>query len=205
MDKQTQTRIFEPFFTTKKQGKGTGLGLSTVHGIVKQSGGNISVYSELDKGTTFKVYLPANVDESDSSTETQTQIVSSGNGETILLVEDEEMVRELVQSALRDLGYTVLVAHNGEAALSLVNHYLDPIDLVLTDVIMPRKSGRELVETLLVLRPEIKVLFMSGYTDDAVIRHGLLMGEIEFLQKPFSQLDLAAKVRQVLDKTVDAK
>jgi PAS domain S-box-containing protein len=205
MDKQTQTRIFEPFFTTKKQGKGTGLGLSTVHGIVKQSGGNISVYSELDKGTTFKVYLPANVDGFDSSDKTQTQVVSSGNGETILLVEDEEMVRELVQSALRDLGYTVLVAHNGEAALSLVNHYLDPIDLVLTDVIMPRKSGRELVETLLVLRPEIKVLFMSGYTDDAVIRHGLLMGEIEFLQKPFSQLDLAAKVHQVLDKTVDAK
>jgi DNA-binding response OmpR family regulator len=113
------------------------------------------------------------------------------------------MVRELVQDALRDLGYKVLVAHNGEAALSLVNHYPDPIDLLLTDVIMPRMSGRELAEQLRMLRPDINVLFMSGYTDDAVIRHGLLMAEVAFLHKPFSASELAGKVRLVLDKKVD--
>jgi CheY-like chemotaxis protein len=203
MDKQTQSRIFEPFFTTKEQGKGTGLGLATVHGIVKQSGGNILVYSELNSGTTFKIYLPANIDVSDSPNDPQTQAVKVGGGETILMVEDEAMVRELVQDALRDLGYKVLVAHNGEAALSLVNHYPDPIDLLLTDVIMPRMSGRELAEQLRMLRPDINVLFMSGYTDDAVIRHGLLMAEVAFLHKPFSASELAGKVRLVLDKKVD--
>jgi CheY-like chemotaxis protein len=202
MDKQTQSRIFEPFFTTKEPGKGTGLGLATVHGIVKQSGGNILVYSEPGSGTTFKVYLPANKDV-DVLAEPQRQAVSSGGNETILLVEDEDMVRELVHSALEDLGYTVLVAHRGDEAMSLARAYPNQIDLLLTDVIMPRLSGRELAEQLQALRPQTKVLFMSGYTDDAVIRHGLLMAQVEFLQKPFSPSDLSTKVRQVLDKKVN--
>jgi CheY-like chemotaxis protein len=205
MDRQTQSRIFEPFFTTKEPGKGTGLGLATVHGIVKQSGGSILVYSELGKGTSFKVYLPANVEISESLDEGQTQVISSGGSETILLVEDEDMVRELVQDALKVLGYKVLVAHRGDAALSLVEAFPNQIDLLLTDVVMPGMSGRELAEQLRLLLPQIKVLFMSGYTDDSVIRHGLLMAEVEFLHKPFTATELATKVRQVLDKKVNRK
>lgn len=200
MDGPTQTRIFEPFFTTKELGQGTGLGLATVYGIVKQSGGDILVYSEPGRGTTFKIYLPAHKTTANALVAPQAEPVSRGGRETILLVEDEEIVRDLVRRALQDKGYTMLEARQGHEALSLSRQYQGPIDLLLTDVVMPQMSGRELAEQLKVERPELKVLFMSGYTDDAVVRHGLLTAEVEFLPKPFSPSRLASKVREILDK-----
>jgi two-component system cell cycle sensor histidine kinase/response regulator CckA len=200
MDAQTQEQIFEPFFTTKEPGKGTGLGLATVYGIVKQSGGDILVYSEPDRGTTFKIYLPANKMPSKDLVAPPTQPVSRGGNETILLVEDEEMVRDLVRIVLHTKGYTILEASHGGEALSLARQHQGPIDLLVTDVVMPRISGRELAEQLKALRPLMKVLFMSGYTDDAVVQHGLLAAEVEFLPKPFSPSVLASKVREVLDE-----
>jgi len=199
MDEPTRARIFEPFFTTKEPGKGTGLGLATVYGIIKQSGGDILVYSEPGQGTTFKIYLPANETASDDLAAPQTEPASRGGSETILLVEDEEMVRNLVQAALQDQGYTILEARHGSEALSLFEQHQGPIDLLVTDVVMPHMSGRELAEQLKNLHPEMKVLFISGYTDDAVVRHGLLTAEVEFLPKPFSPGQLAAKVREVLE------
>jgi two-component system cell cycle sensor histidine kinase/response regulator CckA len=198
MSRETQARIFEPFFTTKGVGKGTGLGLSTVFGIVQQSGGNIWVYSELGKGTTFKVYLPRVDDEVDSA---RTEAVpANGRGaETILLVEDEEQVRTIVTSILRRHGYSVLPAqHPGEALLASERHE-GPIDLLLTDVVMPQMSGPELAKRLGTTRPDMKVLCMSGYTDDSVVRHGVLEREVAFLQKPITPASLTRKVREVLD------
>jgi two-component system cell cycle sensor histidine kinase/response regulator CckA len=200
MDKPTQARIFEPFFTTKEVGKGTGLGLATVYGIVKQSGGDILVYSEPGQGATFKIYLPANETTFKDFDVSPTPPVSRRGSETILLVEDEEMVRDLVRLALQNEGYTILEARHGSEALSLSGQHQGPIDMLMTDVIMPQMSGRELAERLTVLRPQMKMLFMSGYTDDAVVRHGLLTAEVEFLPKPFSLHSLASKVREVLDK-----
>ncbi len=200
MDEPTQARIFEPFFTTKEPGKGTGLGLATVYGIVKQSGGDILVYSEPGHGTTFKIYLPANEVPPKNLVAPPTQPVSRDGHETILLVEDEEMVRDLVRIVLQNAGYIVLEAPHGKAALSLSAQHQGPIDLLITDVVMPRMSGRELAEQLKALRPPMKVLFMSGYTDDAVVQHGLLAADVEFLPKPFSPSLLASKVREVLDK-----
>ncbi len=198
MDKATQVRIFEPFFTTKGQGKGTGLGLATVYGIVKQSGGHITVYSEPDQGTTFKIYLPATETSVTSLPAPQTQPVTHHGAGTVLLVEDDEPVRSLVQRALQAEGYTTLEACSGSEALSLAGQHQGEIDLLLTDVVMPQMSGRELAEQLKALYPQMKVLFMSGYTDDAVVRHGLLTAETEFLPKPFSPSKLASKVREVL-------
>lgn len=198
MDKATQVRIFEPFFTTKGQGKGTGLGLATVYGIVKQSGGHITVYSEPDQGTTFKIYLPATETSVTSLPAPQTQPVTQHGAGTVLLVEDDEPVRSLVQRALQAEGYTTLEACSGSEALSLAGQHQGEIDLLLTDVVMPQMSGRELAEQLKALYPQMKVLFMSGYTDDAVVRHGLLTAETEFLPKPFSPSKLASKVREVL-------
>jgi two-component system cell cycle sensor histidine kinase/response regulator CckA len=201
MDEETQARIFEPFFTTKELGKGTGLGLSTIYGIVKQSGGNIWVYSEVGQGTTFKIYLPR-VDE---EAQQYKRAVITGQelhgAETILLVEDEEMVRKLAHQILANRGYLVLEAANGASAVLLCESHHGPIDLLLTDVIMPEMSGRELSERLHLLRPEMQVLFMSGYTDDAIVHHGVLEEGANFIQKPFAPEALAMKVRKVLEST----
>jgi two-component system cell cycle sensor histidine kinase/response regulator CckA len=199
MDRATQARIFEPFFTTKPMDQGTGLGLSTAFGIVKQSGGSIWVDSEPGKGTTFKVYLPlieAAVDEERPST--LPPRVLSGS-ETILLVEDEDHVRSAARGILRRQHYHVVDAKNGNEALLLCEQHAGIIDLLLTDVVMPNMSGVELARRIAAIRPVTKVLFMSGYTDDAVIRHGAVGTGITFVQKPFTTEMLARKVRQVLD------
>lgn len=199
MDGQTQARIFEPFFTTKEAGKGTGLGLSTVYGIVKQSGGNIWVYSEVERGTTFKVYLPR-VDEGTENYIRSAESKEAVRGaETILLAEDEEMVRLLARQVLEVHGYQVLEAANGGAALLICERHHEPIQLLVTDVIMPEMSGRELAERLAPLRPEMRVLYMSGYTDDAILHRGVLDEGANFIQKPFPTDALARKVREVLD------
>jgi two-component system, cell cycle sensor histidine kinase and response regulator CckA len=199
MDLGTKDRIFEPFFTTKGAGKGTGLGLSTVYGIVKQSGGNIWVYSEVGKGTAFKIYLPR-VDESRDKGFAQGDSSPAPLGtEAILLVEDEEQVRRIAQEILEAQGYQVLVATNGEEALAFAQQYDGEIHLMITDVVMPQMGGREAVERLSSLRPGTRVLYMSGYTDDAIVRHGLMDERLEFLEKPFTADALVRKVRKVLD------
>ena len=198
MDEETQARIFEPFFTTKELGKGTGLGLSTIYGIVKQSGGNIWVYSEVGRGTTFKIYLPrVDAEAQEYKHASATEEVLNGT-ETILLVEDEEMVRKLARQILATQGYRVLEATNGEEALRMCEHDQEPIELLLTDVIMPEMSGPELAERLHRLRPELRVLFMSGYTDDAIVHHGVLAEGAHFIQKPFAPDVLSRRVRQIL-------
>ena len=198
MTAETLSRIFEPFFTTKGQGKGTGLGLSTVYGIVKQSEGSIGVYSEPDHGTVFKIYFPM-VDEGFDSMETEKVNPESMSGtETILMVEDEEGVRSLVNLALLSGGYKVLKADDGEAALAICSSHEGPIHLLLTDVVMPQMSGPEVAGKVAALRPGIKVLFMSGYTDDAVVRHGVLTQEMPFIQKPFTPFALRKKIREIL-------
>jgi PAS domain S-box-containing protein len=199
MDKETQSHIFEPFFTTKGVGKGTGLGLSTVYGIVKQSNGFIWVYSELGQGTTIKIFLPRS-EEILSQLEKGAQSLSAPKGsETILLIEDEAMLRTSIKEGLESSGYVVLDASNGDEALLIAQRYSNPIHLVLTDVVMPGRNGREVADHLTPIHPEAKVLYMSGYTDDSVIRHGLLKEQTAFLQKPFTPTSLAHKVRETLD------
>jgi nitrogen-specific signal transduction histidine kinase/CheY-like chemotaxis protein len=198
MDKATQARIFEPFFTTKERGKGTGLGLSTVFGIIQRSGGSVWVYSEPGKGTSFKVYLPCVETQVDHSRPIIAPRTLHGS-ETILLVEDDEQVRAVARSILKRKGYRVIEAQNaGEALLSCETH-VGAIDLLLSDVVMPQMSGPELARRVAGVRPEIKILCMSGYTDDAVVRHGALDAGIAFIQKPFTPDTLARKVREVLD------
>jgi PAS domain S-box-containing protein len=200
MDKETQARIFEPFFTTKEKGKGTGLGLSTVYGIVKQSGGYIWAYSEPGRGATFKVYLPR-VEEAVATVEPRALSAESQRGsETILLVEDEAGVRMLARTVLEAKGYTVLEARHSEEALALSGQHAGPIHLMVSDVVMPGMSGRELAERVKSARPNMKVLYVSGYTDDAVVRHGVLESGTAFLQKPFTPNALARKVRETLDE-----
>lgn len=198
MDAETQGRIFEPFFTTKNASKGTGLGLSTVYGIVKQSGGHIWVYSEERKGTTFKIYLPRVQEHAEAETTEAPEAVPAGT-ETLLVVEDEDQVRAILEQMLKELGYKVIAAASGPEALDLARKQAGLIDLMITDLVMPQMSGRELVDRMRQQEPNIKVLFMSGYTDDAIVRHGLLDASLEFLQKPFDAAGVASKVRQVLD------
>jgi two-component system, cell cycle sensor histidine kinase and response regulator CckA len=204
MSEETKTRIFEPFFTTKELGKGTGLGLSTVFGIVRQSGGSIRVRSELGKGTTMEIYLPAAVAERPAVSLAEPGPLRMPHGtETILLVEDDAGVRNLAHAILARAGYRVLVAQSGEEAERLSEQHPETIHLLLTDVVMPRVSGREVAERLHRARPAMRVLYMSGYTDDAIVRHGILHATIEFLPKPITPDSLTRKVRDVLDATPD--
>ncbi len=200
MDRDTQTRIFEPFFTTKEIGKGTGLGLSTVFGIVKQSGGSIWVYSEIGEGTTFKIYLPRAEERAAPSKHLSIAQETLRGSETILLTEDDEQVRGLATAILTKHGYHVLEAASGGDALLICEQYKGAIHLLLTDVVMPRIGGRQLWERLAPLRPGMKVLFMSGYTDDAIIHHGVLSSEFAFVQKPLMPALLLTKLRSVLDE-----
>ena len=200
MDKETQARIFEPFFTTKGLGKGTGLGLSTVYGIVKQSKGNIWVYSEPDKGSTFKIYLPRVEEPARIMEKAEKKGASLQGSETILVVEDDDMVRNLALKALKYYGYTVLCARDDQEALHMCREHKGPVQLMLTDVVMPGMGGRELAKSLKKLRPEMKVLFMSGYTDNAISHSGILAPHVNFIEKPFLPETLAGKVRKVLDK-----
>jgi signal transduction histidine kinase/CheY-like chemotaxis protein len=200
MDKETQLRIFEPFFTTKEKGKGTGLGLSTVYGIIKQSGGYVLVESELQRGTTFRIYLPRVEDALEPINATGASSSQNGGSETVLLVEDEESVRQLVRETLESKGYKVLEADHGESALHIVSRHSGKIDMLITDVVMPGMSGRELSAQLCSSYPHTKVLYLSGYTEDAIAHEGVLESGTAFLQKPFTLQMLARKVREVLDE-----
>jgi nitrogen-specific signal transduction histidine kinase/ActR/RegA family two-component response regulator len=199
MDAETQSHIFEPFFTTKEKGSGTGLGLAMVYGTVKQSGGYVWVYSELGQGTTFKIYLPRVEEVAESVLGSEVRGRPVTGSETILLVEDEGAVRALATKVLQDLGYKVLASGSPEDSFQIGERHTGPIDLLLTDVVLPGMSGREVAEHLVRLRPTLKVLYMSGYTDYAVARHGVLEPGTAFLQKPFTPANLARKVREVLD------
>jgi CheY-like chemotaxis protein len=219
MSDEVKSHLFEPFFTTKEVGKGTGLGLAAVHGIVNQNSGHISVYSEAGRGTTFTIYLPrANEPPLPArSAETLTfghnsyrvtlppagpaETVASPIGdETILLVEDDEHVRELARRVLENHGYTLLEAQDGHEALHLASGYSGPIHLLLTDVVMPGMSGEDLARELTHERTDLKILFMSGYTEEMIVHHGELAPGAEFLQKPFSPSDLVRRVRDMLDR-----
>ena len=199
MTPEIRERVFEPFFTTKEKGKGTGLGLATVYGIVKQSGGNIWIYSEPGQGTVFKIYLPR-VDEPLTEEGEKEEIGLFRGVGVILVVEDEEGVRKLVLEMLKKQGYSVLEADDEEEALLICRQYKDTIHLMVTDVVMPGISGPELAKRLVVIHPEMKVLYMSGYADNAIVHHGVLKEGVNFIQKPFTIEGLAKKVREVLDK-----
>ena len=198
MDAKTLTHVFEPFFTTKAAGKGTGLGLSTVYGIVKQSGGHVAVYSEPGVGTTFKIYFPRVDERPERASGSFKRKRQTAGTETVLVVEDEEAVRRLVCRSLEAQGYKCVPAANASEALLASEKHTGTIHLMLTDVVMPNLSGKELARRIATLRPRMKVLFMSGYTDNAIVHHGVLDAGTPFLQKPFTPQTLAAKVREVL-------
>ena len=199
MDQETLGQLFEPFFTTKKLHEGTGLGLSTVYGIVKQHGGNVWAYSELELGTTFKIYLPVSTGSlpvENRSAENQ----PAGGSETILLVEDDEDVRDLALAILKRNGYTVLVAESGPEALFMLKNHKGPLHLILTDVVMPEMNGRQLFDQASVIYPDVKALYMSGYTRDVIAHRGVINAGVNFIQKPFSVKLLATSIREVLDE-----
>jgi signal transduction histidine kinase len=198
MDRETQAKVFEPFFTTKPPGKGTGLGLSTVFGIVKQSGGSIWIYSEPGRGTTFKIYLPRV--RAAARDETGARAATPRGSETILLVEDDVQVRAVASRILSRGGWTVLESASAADAVRIAREHPAPIDLLLTDVIMPGMNGRQVADAILAVRPGTRILFMSGYTDDVVLHHGGLEPDVDFVQKPLTPEHLARKVRQVLDQ-----
>ena len=199
MDEETKSRIFEPFFTTKPMGEGTGLGLATVYGIVKQSDGFIWVYTEPGRGTTFKIYLPRVDEEATASSAWTAPAQASGGTETILVAEDTEALGRMIRTTLEGRGYTVLLASDGEAALKLAREHTGPIHLLLTDVVMPKMGGGEMGKQLSALRPGIRVLYMSGYTDGVISQHGVLKEGVHLLQKPFTGRKLAQAVREALD------
>jgi CheY-like chemotaxis protein/two-component sensor histidine kinase len=198
MDESIKARMFEPFFTSKDKGKGTGLGLSTVYGVVSQAGGEIEVDSEPGLGSRFRIYLPLSDGPIEDVTPNQTNSTPVGL-ETVLLVEDEPGVRVLAETVLKKLGYKVLVADSGEAALDIWRDSKGTVDILLTDVIMPQMSGGDLAHTLRGMNPRLKILFMSGYTDDMIASHGVLAGETQLIQKPFTAEALGRKLRGVLD------
>jgi PAS domain S-box-containing protein len=200
MDETTKARIFEPFFTTKGPGEGTGLGLAMVYGFIKQSGGHIEVSSDVDQGTTFRIYLPRSAVATPTARLSPASHERPAGTETVLLVEDEEAVRRLANRVLQSSGYTVLEARNGEAAITVAQEHSGPIHILVTDLVMPRMSGRQLASSMAQARPRLRVLFMSGYTEQAVLRPDGLDPSVAFLQKPFSPSELARKVREVLDR-----
>jgi CheY-like chemotaxis protein len=197
MDEATKQRIFEPFFTTKEKGRGTGLGLSTAYGIVKQSGGYIWVYTEPGEGTTFKIYLPRVLAPAEPLPVAEPMLGSVGGRETILVVEDERSVRALVRKTLESKGYTVLEAEAGAEAVEIARTL--PVDLVLTDMVLPGIGGSEIAARILEIHPDVKVLYTSGYTDDVIVRRGLIKRGAGFIEKPFTPNALARKVREILD------
>ena len=200
MSDEVKAHIFEPFFTTKERGSGTGLGLATTYGAVKQSGGSIEVYSEVGIGTTFKIYLPRADEEANQQGNDILPTDLPGGTETVLLVEDEHTVRNLCSRILGGLGYQVTQARSGAEAVAAAADRADRIDLLLTDVVMPGMSGKELATRLVRHHPEMKVLFMSGYTDDAIVHHGVPDEGVSFIGKPYTPSALARKVREVLEK-----
>ncbi|HVH50085.1 MAG TPA: ATP-binding protein [Candidatus Bathyarchaeia archaeon] len=202
MDSQPLARIFEPFFTTKADGRGTGLGLSTVYGIVKQNNGYIMAYSEVGHGTTFRIYFPRVREAAELRNQKSPQPESAKGSETILIVEDEEALRELARELLEANGYKVIEAERGETAIRLVEASQTPIDLLLTDVVMPGMGGKQLAKRLLELRPALRVLYMSGYTDDVINNRGVLSENAPLLPKPFTRAVLLRKVREALDTKI---
>jgi nitrogen-specific signal transduction histidine kinase/CheY-like chemotaxis protein len=200
MSDEVKRHLFEPFFTTKPRGEGTGLGLATTYGAIRQSNGHIEVYSEVGKGTTFKIYLPARSEAPESLTPPLESRSVTGGSETILVVEDDERVRNIATQALRNAGYHVLVAGNGEAALAIAGESSEPIQLLVTDVVMPGLNGRQLAERLVQAHPETRTLFTSGYTENIIAHHGVLDRGIEFLSKPYTLQALTRRVREILDQ-----
>jgi two-component system cell cycle sensor histidine kinase/response regulator CckA len=200
MSDEVRARVFEPFFTTKGLGEGTGLGLSMCHGIVQQAGGNIAVESEVGRGTTFCVYLPRVFGVQPEAALQSVRPPATGGNETILVVEDEAVILQVARMVLSGLGYRVLTALDGAEALDLAMMLSEPIHLLLTDVVMPKVGGRDLAKTLAELRPGVRVLYSSGYTDNAIAEHGVLEAGVNFLQKPYTASELAMRVREVLDQ-----
>jgi CheY-like chemotaxis protein len=200
MDQETLSHLFEPFFTTKKKGEGTGLGLATVYGIVKQNQGFIEVDSDPDRGSTFRIFLPHHVAGKEVEAKPRTLEMLAGRGETILLVEDEPSILRISQKILENLGYGVLAATNPIEAVQLAEEFDGEIHLLLTDVVMPEMNGREMAERLRSFYPDLRVLFMSGYTADVIAHRGVLDDGVNFIQKPFSNQALGSKVREALER-----
>jgi CheY-like chemotaxis protein len=199
MDRHTREKLFEPFFSTKKKGKGTGLGLATVYGIVKQNNGFINVYSEPGTGTIFKIYLPCHDEQAENSLPDKEMPLPAAQGETLLIVEDEKAILTLAQKVLENQGYQVIAVSDPLDALARIQDHDTDIHLLLTDVVMPNMNGRDLSKQVQAIYPDVKILFMSGYTANTIAHHGILDTGVNFLQKPFSSRDLAIKIRAILD------